>query len=202
MIKLPIKTDFTKAWKIIAHPKELFSQERDIKGYWPVLRFYLLLNVVLAVLTPVVNWFHVPSDIVHAGTNAQMGAFVVAPFLEMSTGISRYVWVGLLTYVGNMFKFPILGLIFHGFAKVLRCRGTLLDSFKVGVYSTAPMLLFGWIPFFGIISGLWVGYLYVVALNQLHEVSFGPAIALINLMIGVQLVWAFLFGWIGSPIPW
>ena len=114
----------------------------------------------------------------------------------------RIVNLDALTYAGNVLKFPILGLLFHVFAKVLRGQGTLLDSFKVSVYSTAPVLLFGWVPFFGLVSGLWVGYLYVIALTKLHSVQWGPAIALVNLLIGVQLVWAFLFGWIGSPTPW
>ncbi len=194
--------DFRKSWEFISRPDTAFAQEKSVPGYWPVLRWFLILNIVIAVLTPVVNWFGVPCDIVHAGTNAQMGAYAAAPSLDVSTGISRYFWVALLTYVGNIAKLPVIGLLFHGFAKILRGHGTLLDSFKVGAYATAPVLLFGWIPFFGLISGLWVGYLYVVAFNKLHDVPLGPAIALVNLLIGTQLVWAFLFGWMGSSTPW
>ena len=176
--------------------------EREIYGYWPIVRFYLVLNIVLALLTPIVNYFHIPCDIVHAGTNAQMGAFVMAPDLEATTGISRYFWVAVITYVYNIAKLPILGLMFHVFAIILKGDGALIDSFKVGVYAAAPVLLLGWVPYFGLISGLWVGYLYVVAFRQLHNTSLGPTIALVNLMIGVQLVWAFVFGWLGSSTPW
>jgi len=195
-------SDFGKAWEAVAHPFEFFERERTVNGYWPVLRFYLLLNVVLALLTPVVNWFGVPSNIVHAGTNAQMGAYLWAPVLESTTGVSRYLWVAVLTYVGNVLKFPVLGVLFHAFAKVLRGSGSLLASFKVSVYAVAPTLLLGWIPYFGLLSGLWAGYLYVVALNRLHSVGWGPAIAFINVLIGAQLVWAFTFGWIGSSVSW
>jgi hypothetical protein len=194
--------DFRKAWGLIHNPETTFNSEREIYGYWPIIRFYLLLNIILAVFTPIVNYFHIPCDIVHAGTNAQMGAFVMAPDLESMTGISRYIWVGVITYVYNVAKFPILGLMFHVFAKILHGKGSLLHSFKVGVYATSPVLLFGWIPYFGLISGLWVGYLYVISLKQLHNTPLGPTIALVNLMIGVQLVWAFVFGWLGSSTPW
>jgi hypothetical protein len=199
---MPIMTDFRKAWMIITHPDAFFEDELSIKGYWPILRFFLVLNVILAVLTPVVNWFHIPCDIVHSGTNAQMGAYAMAPILEAATGISRYIWVGLLTYLGNVAKFPILGLIYHVFAKLLRGKGSLLESFKVGIYATAPMMLFGWIPFFGLISGLWTGYIYVIAFHGLHDTALGPTIALVNFLIGIQVVWAFLFGWVGSSVPW
>lgn len=171
-------------------------------GYWPMVRFFLVLNIFLALLTPVVNWLHIPSDIIHSGTNAQMGAFVQAPLLEASTGISRYFWVAILTYFGNFLKFPLLGILFHGFAKAMRGRGTVNDSFKVSIYSTAPVLLLGWVPYFGLISGLWVGYLYVVGFWKLHSISMGKAIALVNLLIGIQLVWALVFGWLGSSTPW
>lgn len=202
MNSVSARGDFGKAWQIIAHPFDFFERERTVTGYWPLLRFYLLMNLVLALVTPVTNWFGVPSNIVHAGTNAQMGAYVWAPVLESATQVSRYLWVVVLTYAGNVLKFPLLGLIFHAFAKVLRGSGSLLASFKVSVYAVAPTLCFGWIPYFGLLSGLWAGYLYVVALNRLHGVSWGPAIALVNLLIGVQLVWAFTFGWIGSSVPW
>jgi hypothetical protein len=197
-----LKTDLIKAWNAIAHPQAFFNSEKTTPGFWPVLRFYLYLNIILAILTPLVNWFHIPSDIVHAGTNAQMGAYTLAPIFEAATGITRYFWVGILTYLGNVLKFPLLGLIYHFFAKILRGTGTLLDSFKVSIYAISPTLLFGWIPFFGLISGLWAGYLYVIALHELHETSFGPTIALINFLIGIQVVWAFIFGWVGSSIPW
>jgi hypothetical protein len=199
---MSIHKDLRKAWYLISEPEATFDREREVEGYWPVLRFYLVLNVILAVLTPIVNWLHIPSDIVHAGTNAQMGAYAQAPLLEAITGISRYAWVAILTYLGNIAKFPILGGIMHVFALILRGNGTFLDSLKVSVYAAAPVLLFGWIPYFGLISGLWVGYLYVVGFWRLHNISMGRAIALVNLMIGVQLVWAFLLGWIGSSEPW
>jgi len=197
-----IGEDFRKAFGFIAHPESAFESESNDTGYWPMLRFFIVLNILLAVLTPLVNWFHIPSDIVHAGTNAQMGAYVQAPLLEASTGISRYIWMAILTYLGNLLKFPLLGILFHGFSKVMRGTGTLNDSFKIAVYSTAPVLLLGWVPFFGLISGLWVGYLYVVGFWKLHDVSMGKAIALVNLLIGIQLVWAFVFGWIGSSVAW
>ncbi|MFX1562855.1 MAG: YIP1 family protein [Promethearchaeota archaeon] len=199
---MPIFSDLKKAWMVIAHPDVFFEEERGKTGYWPILRFFLFLNVILAVLTPVVNWFHFPCDIVHSGTNAQMGAYVMAPVLEAATGVSRYIWVGLLTYLGNVAKFPLLGLIYHLLAKLLRGKGPLLESFKVAIYATSPMLLFGWIPFFGLISGLWTSFLYVIAFHRLHDTPLGPTIALMNFFIGIQVVWAFLFGWVGSSVPW
>ena len=157
----------------------------------------------MTIFTPIVNFFGIPSDIVHAGTNAQMGAYLYAPLFESYTSISRYIWVALITYLGNAVRLPVLGLIFHGFAIIMGGDGNLLSSFKVAVYSTAPMLLFGWIPYFGLLSGLWTGYIYVIAYHELHHISFGKAITFINLMIGIQLVYTFVTGaWLIQPQPW
>lgn len=199
---MSLLSDLGKAWEVIAHPDQLFEKEQQVPGYWPVLRFFLVLNIILAILTPVVVWFGFPPNIVHAGTNGQMGAYMYAPVLEMLTGVNRYIWVGILTYLLNVLKFPLIGLIYHIIAKILGGTGSLLDSFKVGIYAVSPTLLLGWIPYFGLISGLWAGYLYVIALNQLHDVRFGPAIAVINFFIGIQVVWAFTFGWFGSWTTW
>ena len=195
-------SDLNKTWRILTHPNQTFDEEKTVRGYWPVLRWFLLLNLILAMLTPIISWMGFPANIIHSGTNGQMGAYVYAPLLEAATGLSRYVWVGLLTYLLNVLKFPLIGVIYHVIAKLLRGSGSLLDSFKVGIYAVAPTLVFGWIPYFGLISGLWAGYLYVVALNRLHEVPVGPAIAVINFFIGIQVVWAFTFGWFGSTTPW
>lgn len=200
--KLFLVSDMQKAWNVMARPKQTFDQEKSIEGYWPVLRWFLVLNVILAILMPIVCWFGIPANIVHSGTNAQMGAYAYAPLLETLSGISRYIWVGILTYLLNVLKFPLIGLIYHVIAKILRGSGTLLDSFKVGTYAVAPTIVFGWIPYFGLISGLWAGYLYVLALARLHETPLGPTIAVINFLIGIQVVWAFTFGWFGSTIPW
>ncbi len=102
----------------------------------------------------------------------------------------------------NVAKFPVLGLIYQEIAKGLRGKGSLLESFKVRVYAVAPTLLFRWIPYFGLPSGLWAGYLHVIALNRLHEVSLGPAIAVINFFISIQVIWAISLGWVGSSVPW
>ncbi len=195
-------SDLKKAWNLMIQPKRSFDQEKSIEGYWSVLRWFLVLNVIPAILMPIVCWFGIPANIVHSGTNAQMGAYTSAPLFEAMTGISRYIWVGILTYLLNVLKFPLIGLIYHVIAKILSGSGTLLDSFKVGTYAVAPTLVFGWIPYFGLISGLWAGYLYVLALNRLHVTPLGPTIAVINFLIGIQVVWAFTFGWFGSTIPW
>lgn len=199
---MEISNDLRKAVEVVKHPDRVFEEEKASPGYWPILRFFLTISIVLAVLTPIVNWFHIPCDIIHAGTNAQMGAYVQAPFLEASTGISRYFWVAVLTYFGNALKFPVLGGLFHLFAKILGGQGSLEDSFKVAVYAAAPVLLLGWVPYFGLLSGLWTGYLYVVGFWKLHDVELGKSIALVNILIGIQLVWAMLFGWIGSSEGW
>ncbi len=195
-------TDLKKAYNVMARPKQTFEVEKGVSGYWPILRWFLLLNVLLAVLTPFITLLGFPANIIHSGTNAQMGAYVYAPFLEATTGISRYLWVGVLTYLLNVLKFPLIGLIYYVIAKILRGSGSLLDSFKIGIYAVSPTLVFGWIPYFGLISGFWAGYLYVIGLNKLHGISLGAAVALINLFIGVQVVWAFTFGWFGSTVPW
>lgn len=79
-------TDMKIAWHFITRPKQTFEEEKSVSGYWPVLRWFLLLNVILALFTPLVSWLGFPANIIHSGTNAQMGAYVYAPVFEATTG--------------------------------------------------------------------------------------------------------------------
>lgn len=189
-------SEIRKSWEIIWNPKEFYIKEKDSKSYIPLIKYYLEILIILTILTPIMNFLGFPSNIIHGGTNAQMGAYLYAPSFEAVTGITRYFWVAVITYLGNAFKLPILGILFHLFGKIMGGKGTLIQSFKIAVYSAAPVLLFGWIPYFALISGIWPGYLYVIGFNELHETKIGKSIAFINFMIGIQIVYAFAFGWV------
>ncbi len=195
-------SEIKKSWKIIINPEEFYDIERDKSSYIRILKYYSIILIIVSVLTPIMNYLGFPSNIIHAGTNAQMGAYQTAPLLEDITGISRYIWVGLLTYLGNLIKFPVIGFIFYLFNLILKGKGPLIHSFKIGIYSAAPVLLFGWVPYFALISGMWPGYLYVIGYHKLYNIKFGKTIALINFMIGIQIVYALVFGWLINPTPW
>ncbi len=48
-VKMFLVTDLKKTWHLIAYPKQTFDNEKIISGYWPLLRWFLLFNVIPAI---------------------------------------------------------------------------------------------------------------------------------------------------------
>lgn len=196
-----LRGDLGTARRVIVYPYDFMMGEAASRGTREVVRYYAVLSLFLAVLTPLINIAGFPSDVVHASTNAQMGAYKYAPQLEQITGVSRHVWTGLLTLLLMLVKLPLFVAFFHVFSKLLGGKGDLGASLRVVVYPGTPAMLFGWVPFSDFIFGLWVGFLYVPALRYLHDIQWGKAIAFVTFMMGLQILYVVLTGggWLIEP---
>ena len=85
-----VTEDLGIARKVMTHPYDFLMGEAASRETWGVVRYYAVLSLILALLTPVANIAGFPSDVIHASTNAQMGAYKYAPQLEQITGLSRH----------------------------------------------------------------------------------------------------------------
>jgi hypothetical protein len=196
-----VTEDLGTARKMMTHPYDFLMGEAASRGTWGVVRYYAVLSLILALLTPVANIAGFPSDVIHASTNAQMGAYKYAPQLEQITGLSRHLWTGILTVLLMMVKLPFFVAFFHVFALLLGGKGDLGASLRVVVYPGTPAMLLGWVPFSDFIFGLWVAFLYVPALRYLHDIGWGKAIAFVTFMVGLQILYVVLTGggWLIEP---
>ena len=196
-----LRGDLGTARRVMAYPYDFMMGEAASRGTREVVRYYAVLSLLLAVLTPLVNIAGFPSDVVHASTNAQMGAYHYAPQMEQITGVSRHVWTGLLTFLLMLAKLPFFVAFLHVFSKLLGGRGDLGASLRLVVYPGTPAILLGWVPFSDFIFGLWVGFLYVPALRYLHDIQWGKAIAFVTFLMGLQILYVVLTGggWLIEP---
>ena len=196
-----LRGDLGTARRVLVYPYDFMMGEAASRGTREVVRYYAVLSLFLAVLTPLVNIAGFPSDVVHASTNAQMGAYHYAPQIEQITGVSRHVWTGLLTLLLMLVKLPLFVAFLHVFSKLLGGRGDLGASLRLVVYPGTPAMLLGWVPFSDFIFGLWVGFLYVPALRYLHDIQWGKAIAFVTFMMGLQILYVVLTGggWLIEP---
>jgi len=193
--------DLGTARRVMVYPYDFMMGEAASRGIREVVRYYAVLSLFLAVLTPLVNIAGFPSDVVHASTNAQMGAYHYAPKMEQITGVSRHVWTGLLTFLLMLVKLPLFVAFLHVFSKLLGGNGDLGASLRLVVYPGTPAMLLGWVPFSDFIFGLWVGFLYVPALRYLHGIQWGKAVAFVTFLMGLQILYVVLTGggWLIEP---
>ena len=193
--------DLETAMRVMAQPYNFLMGEATSRSTMEVVRYYAILSLVLALLTPLANIAGFPSDVIHASTNAQMGAYKYAPLVEELTGVSRHVWTGVLTFLLMLVKLPFFVAFFHTFALLLGGKGDLGASLRLVVYAGTPAILLGWVPYSDFIFGLWVGFLYVPALKYLHGVKWGRAVAFVTFMMGLQILYVVLTGggWLIEP---
>jgi hypothetical protein len=196
-----IREDLVTAVRVMVRPYDFLLGEAPSRDTGEVVRFYAVLSLLLALMTPLANIAGFPSDVVHASTNAQMGAYKYAPLLEEATGLNRHVWTGLLTFALMMAKLPFFVAFFHASARLLGGNAGPGASLRLVVYPGTPAMLLGWVPYSDFIFGLWVGFLYVPGLRYLHDVGWGKAVAFVTLMMGLQILYVVLTGggWLIEP---
>ena len=92
-----------------------------------------------------------------------------------------------------LFIFQIIGVfissaVFHIFVYLAGGRKGLTQTIKAVIYGSTPGLLIGWIPFIGMIGGLWSLVLEVLGIRQLHEMTTGRAVLAVVIMLVVFVV--------------
>jgi len=93
------------------------------------------------------------------------------------------VTFALLAVLGAFAALFIGGSWTHLLVRAFGGRKGYGNTIKAFAYSYTPVFLFGWIPFIGMLFGLWAWVLTIIGIRQLHEVSTGRAIAAVLLSI-------------------
>ena len=192
---------FKTGKEILISPHVLFERLSVEGNATSVFKYYIALNLVLAILTPIVNILGFPSDVIHASTNAQMAAYKYSPVLEQYLVISRHFWTGILTLTFAVLNLPEFVLFYHLSAKLLGGKGGWLASLKTVVYPATPSILFGWVPYSDFIFGLWTGFFLVPGFHYFHKISWGKSTGFAAFLVGLQILYVILSGgrWLIEP---
>jgi len=85
------------------------------------------------------------------------------------------VTFALLAVLGAFAGLFISGLWTHLFVRAFGGRKGYRNTIKAFAYGDTPVLLFGWIPFVGMLFSIWALVLNIIGIRQLHEISTGRA---------------------------
>jgi len=167
--------EFTNTWlKVIKTPGDFFMQMPTKGGYANPVKFavicYLIAGIALAII-----WF-------------------AAQFLFAGVGITE---ITLIMGFLNIIVIPIIGviglfigsLILHIFFKMLGGTGTYEGTLRILAYASATVV-FIWIPYVAILSGLYMIYLGVIGGTKVHNIStFNSFIAVVvPVVIGIVII--------------
>ena len=102
------------------------------------------------------------------------------------------VTFALLAVLGAFASLFISGSLTHLFVRAFGGRKGYGNTIKAFAYGNTPVLLFGWIPFVGMLLPIWALVLNIIGIRQLHEISTGRAIGAVLLGIVALVIIAVL----------
>jgi len=100
----------------------------------------------------------------------------------------------LLAVGGAFASLFITGSWAHLFVRAFGGRKGYANTIKAFAYGDTPFLLFGWIPFVGMLFWIWALVLNIIGIRQLHEISTGRAIGAVLLSIVALVIIGVLIG--------
>lgn len=106
----------------------------------------------------------------------------------------RPVTFALLAVVGAFASLFISGSLTHLFVRAFDGRKGYGNTIKAFAYGNTLLVLFGWIPFVGMLLWIWALVLGVISIRQLHEISTGRAVGAVLLGIVVLVIIGVVIG--------
>jgi hypothetical protein len=100
----------------------------------------------------------------------------------------------LLAVVGAFAGLFISGSLTHLFVRAFGGRKGYGNTMKAFAYGNTPLMLFGWIPFVGMLFWIWALVLNIIGIRQLHEISTGRAVGAVLLSIVALVIIGVLIG--------
>ena len=148
-------------------PSETFdASKEDTIG--DAFKYFVVLLVIYAVLFSIMVLvaFSAMSWIV--GPWAAMMGLAAGPILAVAMLV--------LTFITGIIAVFIMGLWMHIWVYIVGGRKGVKQTIKALMYGATPSYLLGWIPFVGLIAGIWALIVEIIGIRQLHELSTGKAV--------------------------
>jgi len=126
-----------------------------------------------------------------------LGGVISAAVVNFSTFIiSLNVFFVYLVFLALFMGIFILGLKTHVFVLLMGGEKGVVQTVKTTMYASTPALLLGWIPFVGVIGGIWSLALLIIGIKENHEMEMGNAVLVVFIPI---MLWIILIG-LGSAV--
>ncbi len=138
----------------------------------PVVRYFLALLVVDAVLTAILS----------------LAGFGIWGMVGRVTHIHHPVLVFFLVLVGGLILAPVFAAWLHLWVWIVGGRKGFSQTLKAVMYGSTPGLLLGWIPIIGILFYLWAMVLAIFGIHELHEIDGGRAAFAVIIAVIIPLV--------------
>jgi len=167
-----INTIADKAKGFLLKPVETFQQAKnDETG--TVFTYFAALLLVNAVLSALV---------------AAAGFGSMEKITGLTFGLAFPVLVFFMVLVGGFIATLIFSAWIHLWVYLFGGRKGIMQTIKAMLYGNTPRLLFGWIPFVGIVFAVWSLILGILGIRELQELSTGKAVLVVFIAVIIPLI--------------
>lgn len=178
-----------KAKSVLTDPRGFFQKLKKESGLRDAFMYFALLSVVSLIGGIIVNLLW-PAPMVSLENVAPLSAAAIVMssvagyFLSL---LLSFVWAGLL----------------HVWIMIWGGRAPYAKTYQLTAYAGTPSMLLGWIPFVGILAGIYGLVLFIIGAQRTHGLSktrsiwcfLIPAIVLVLLVVALfSLGLFYLFG--------
>lgn len=171
-------------------PTETFQKVKE-EDLGPLMRYFVILTLIFSILMAV---------IMVGLTSAMLSLLPVKlPFMAGAVGGLTAVVTFITLLISLLIGLFIIAAIVHIFVYLLGGKKGYTQTVKAMGYGMTPSLLLGWIPFIGIIVGIWALIVEIIGVRELQEMSTGKAVLavilpgiIIGIIVGIAI-------WLAGP---
>jgi len=187
--EIKVKKFFYTTWEIVRDPSAFFEEVRE-EGWWPAYRYLLTVAVIMSILSPLAWAFGVDGESpVNTSLSAQRDTYRWwRDTLRPQFGNWSYP-LAILTLFVTIHLHLIFTPVLHFVFRLLGGRGPLLNAWKAMCYGLAPTLALGFLPFLGVLTGVYATLLQLaIGPATLYRVKDGRAYVLVVIVLSIVIV--------------
>jgi hypothetical protein len=176
-------------WEIIREPQAFFECSR-VENWWPSYRYFFIVAVVLSILSPLAWALGIDgSSPVNTSLMAQRDTYrwwqdTLQPQFGGWSYLLGMVTLLVTTNLVLLVWTPIMHVIF----RLLGGQGPLLNAWKAICYGMAPTVCLGFLPFFGLLTGVYAMLLQLcLGPATLYRLRDGRAYVLVVIVLSIAL---------------
>jgi hypothetical protein len=194
-------------------PAEAFKQV-GAKSLGAAYQYYAMLVLIFSILFGIVTLI---MGAVMLNTLVQEVSMIPLVGTLLSTNLAKFgtfiattqLFVVYLVFLALLFGVFFVGFFLHLFVLLMDGKKGVRETIKTTMFAATPMLLLGWIPFIGILGGIWSFVLLILGLRDNNGLSLEKSVIAailpvvlwwILLILGAVVVSSF-FGALQSLVP-
>jgi hypothetical protein len=197
----------------LTSPAEAFKQVEG-KTVGAAYQYYAMLVLIFSILfgavTMIMGSIMLNSHVQEIAMLPLIGSVLSANLAKFGTFIATtQLLVAYVVFLALLFGVFFVGFFLHMFVLLMDGKKSIWETVKTTMFASTPLLLIGWIPYIGVIGGIWSFVLVILGFRDNNGLSLEKSVIAailpivlwwILMILGLAMVTSF-FGALQSLVP-